>query len=281
MGANHPGEIENLCHMARPQFGIITNIGKAHLEGFGNFQGVINAKSELFRFVAGENGTLFINEDNELLVRLSEGMKKYSYGRSSLAWCKGETIKNDPFLEVIWNAGHQRGIVNTGLYGSYNFENVMAAITIGVYFGVAPAEIDNSIRLYQPENNRSQVTLTENNTLLMDAYNANPSSMTAALENFGSYNASAKMVILGDMMELGVHSIIEHKEIIQLVRKYQFDRVCLVGENFSLAAGTGNELKFPDLKTAEKWFREHPVRNMTILIKGSRKMQLEKLNYLF
>jgi UDP-N-acetylmuramoyl-tripeptide--D-alanyl-D-alanine ligase len=281
MGANHPGEIAALCNIARPGFGIITNIGKAHLEGFGNFEGVVRAKSELYDFIRQGNGIVFVNQDNHLLSRLAHGIKCYSYGSGENAWCKGEIAGRDPSLRVSWNAGQLKGFIMTGLYGDYNFENVMAAVAIGLHFGVSPEKIGYAISTYQPENNRSQITLTDHNVLLLDAYNANPSSMAAALNNFSRYSAPSKMIILGDMMELGDHSYEEHREIIELVRKSAFDQVCFIGEQFRQAAKGGDELCFTNLQQAEDWFRDHPVRNMTILLKGSRKMQLEKLSCLF
>lgn len=280
MGANHPGEIAALCRIARPDFGIITNIGKAHLEGFGSFDGVVKAKSELYDFIRQGDGTVFVNQDNQLLCRLSDGMKIFSYGSGENAGCKGEITEREPSLAVAWYAGQLSGLVRTRLYGDYNFENVMAAIAIGLYFGVSPEKIENAISACQPENNRSQVTRTDHNVLVLDAYNANPSSMAAALNNFHKYTAPAKMIILGDMMELGEHSLEEHREIIALVRKLSFNQVCYVGEQFSQAAKGGHELCFTGMQQAEKWFRDHPVRNMTILLKGSRKMQLEKLSNL-
>jgi len=195
MGANHPGEIEFLCRIARPGFGIITNIGKAHLEGFGNFEGVIKAKSELFDFIRQNDGTVFVNRDNQLLSRLSDGMNLITYGSVENAGCQGKITDRNPLLAVAWNAGQQSGFVKTRLYGDYNFENVMAAVAIGVYFGISPGKIDQAIRSWQPENNRSQVIRTDHNILVLDAYNANPSSMAAA-EKVQSILAFRTLVLL-------------------------------------------------------------------------------------
>jgi UDP-N-acetylmuramoyl-tripeptide--D-alanyl-D-alanine ligase len=281
MGANHPGEIASLCKIARPGFGIITNIGKAHLEGFGSFEGVINAKSELYDFIRRSEGTVFVNLDNQILVRLSNGMNIISYGSLESASCRGVIAQSDPSLAVNWHAGLHIGSIFTSLYGNYNFENVMAAVAVGLYFGVSSGNIDKAISSFQSENNRSQMMRTKNNVLLLDAYNANPSSMVAALNNFWNDPAHLKMIILGDMMELGDHSLEEHREIVALVRKLSFSQVCFVGEQFSRAAKDGQELCFADLQQAENWFRDHPVHKMTIMLKGSRKMMLEKLSYLF
>ena len=280
MGANHPGEIASLCKIARPDFGIITNIGKAHLEGFGNFQGVIKAKSELYSFIRQSGGTVFVNRDNELLWELSAGMNIFSYGSSIKADCTGEITEKDPSIAIAWHSGLQHGSLKTRLYGDYNFENVMAAVSVGLFFGINAEDIDQAISSYQPENNRSQITRTDHNILLLDAYNANPSSMSTALNNFRNYTASSKMIILGDMMELGDTSLEEHREIVALIRKFSFNRVCFIGEQFSEAAKGGQELCFAGIQQAEKWFRDNPVRNMTIMLKGSRKMMLEKLTYL-
>jgi UDP-N-acetylmuramoyl-tripeptide--D-alanyl-D-alanine ligase len=281
MGANHLGEIRSLCQIARPEFGIITNIGKAHLEGFGNFEGVIKAKSELYDFIRQNGGSVFVNMDNELLCRLSGGMNIVYYGANENAACRGEIIEKDPSLAVAWHSGIKSGLIRTGLYGDYNFENVMAAISVGLFFGIKPEKINQAIAEYQAENNRSQITHTKHNILVLDAYNANPSSMAAALSNFQNYNAPSKMIILGDMLELGDHSLEEHREIITLVRTLSFNQVCLVGKQFSEVAKGGQELCFGEIEQAEKWFRRHTVRNMTIMLKGSRKMMLENLKHLF
>jgi UDP-N-acetylmuramoyl-tripeptide--D-alanyl-D-alanine ligase len=277
MGANHPGEIASLCRISQPEFGIITNIGKAHLEGFGNFEGVVKAKSELYDYIRQSGGTVFVNMDNQLLCRLSDGMNTYYYGSAENAACRGKITRNDPSLGIAWQSGLQKGFIRTNLYGDYNFENVMAAVAVGLYFGINAVNIDQALASYRPKNNRSQITRTDHNILVLDAYNANPSSMTTALNNFRNFNAPSKMVILGDMMELGSQSLDEHREIVGLVRKLAFNRVCFIGEQFSKAARGGKELCFPGIQEAEKWFLENPVRHMTILLKGSRKMMLEQL----
>ena len=281
MGANHPGEIAALCRIAWPDFGIITNIGKAHLEGFGGLEGVVEAKSELYDFVRQHDGLVFINLDNQLLRRLSEGMKISTYGSGENAGCKGVITDRDPYLAVSWSAGPQNGLIRTRLFGDYNFENIMAAVCIGLYFGVSPGQIENAVGAYIPDNNRSQWIRTDRNAMVLDSYNANPSSMKAALVNFHETDAPSKMVILGDMMELGEFSLDEHRDIIALVRKLSFNKIFVVGELFSQAASGGAEICFPGATEAENWFRDHPVHDMTILLKGSRKMQLEKLSNLF
>jgi len=280
MGANHPGEIASLCRIAQPDFGLITNIGKAHLEGFGGIEGVAKAKSELYDFIRQHDGLAFINMDNPLLNRLSEGMKLSTYGSGENAGCKGMITEKYPYLKIAWSSGLQNGLINTRLYGDYNFENVMAAISIGLYFGIGPEQIKNAISDYIPDNNRSQWIHTGLNELILDAYNANPSSMKAALYNFHMIDAPSKIIIMGDMMELGEQSPGEHKEILAFARELSFDKIFVVGELFSQAAFDGNEICFTGLQDAEKWFRDHPLQNMTILMKGSRKLQLEKLRHL-
>jgi UDP-N-acetylmuramoyl-tripeptide--D-alanyl-D-alanine ligase len=277
MGANHPGEIARLCQIARPHYGIITNIGKAHLEGFGSFEGVIKAKSELYDFIRQSEGLAFLNIDDPLLSRLSQEIKLFTYGSSENADCKGQITARDPFLGVAWSSGMHSGYVSTTLYGDYNFENVMAAVSMGLFFGVSPEQIENAISLYIPENNRSQMIKTAHNTLFLDAYNANPSSMKAALTNFHKIGITKKMIILGDMMELGQFSLEEHRSIIELARKLNFNRVICVGEYFSMAAKGGQEICFSNVIETELWLQHHPVYNMDVLLKGSRKVQLEKL----
>jgi UDP-N-acetylmuramoyl-tripeptide--D-alanyl-D-alanine ligase len=277
MGANHPGEIAALCQIAKPEFGIITNIGKAHLEGFGSFEGVINAKSELYDFIKNNDGRVFINNDNPLLVSLCGEMKFASYGTSENASCKGEIISKDPYLVIKWQKDLQNGLINSNLFGDYNFENIMAAVCIGSYFGISQDTIDGEIGNYHPDNNRSQWIQTERNTLILDAYNANPSSMKAAISNFSRISAPAKMVILGDMMELGDQSPEEHQNIIRLVSELSLQNAVFIGKLFSNAAEENQGVFFAGISEAETWFQSHPVNNYTILLKGSRKMQLETL----
>jgi UDP-N-acetylmuramoyl-tripeptide--D-alanyl-D-alanine ligase len=281
MGANHPGEIARLCAIARPAYGIITNIGKAHLEGFGSFEGVVKAKSELYDFLRLNKGLAFVNADDDLLMGLSSGMSTLTYGSAKNAGCMGSVTASEPFLSVSWNARGEKGIVHSNLFGDYNFGNIMAAVSIGSYFGVNPDKVSQAIDNYFPDNNRSQIARTGQNTLVLDAYNANPSSMKAALSNFQRFGSGPKMVILGDMMELGDFSADEHSQVITLARQLSFQKIFLVGELFSRAAGGGPEICFPGIREAEEWFRQHPVKDMTVLLKGSRKMQLENLRPLF
>lgn len=281
MGANHPGEIAALCRIAQPHFGLITNIGKAHLEGFGGFEGVIKAKSELYQYIRESKGHIFINTGNPILSELSEGIDSTGYGAVPDAYCKGNILANDPYLQISWSAGDQTGTIYTNLYGDYNFENILAAVCVGLYFGITPQKINEAIGSYIPENNRSQLIRTERNIIMLDAYNANPSSMKAALEHFSQIEASSKMVILGDMMELGTSGHEEHEKIISLANELGFENLFFIGETFYAVAGMHKDNFFRDSREAESWFLEHPVNGKTILLKGSRKMQLENLRKLF
>lgn len=277
MGANHPGEIEALCRIARPHYGIITNIGKAHLEGFGSIEGVIKAKSELYRFLKNHQGIAFYNIDNDLLTNLSAGTERISYGLNLPAFYQGTIINTEPFLTLKWSTSTQTGIINTSLLGEYNGENIMAAIAVGLHFNVDPDKIENAIASYIPANNRSQIIQTKLNRVISDAYNANPSSMSAAISHFSQMKTSSKMLILGDMMELGDFSFDEHRKILSQIRQSNIEWVVLVGEMFCKVANGGKETCFKDTKDAEAWLKNQSVENMTILLKGSRKMQLENL----
>jgi UDP-N-acetylmuramoyl-tripeptide--D-alanyl-D-alanine ligase len=281
MGANHPGEIADLCAISMPDFGIITNIGKAHLEGFGSFEGVIKAKSELYHFIRQIKGTVFLNMDNQLLVDIATGIECFTYGTSDKADCSGEIISGNPFLSVNWSGKHQSGTIQTNLFGEYNLENILAAISIGLYFNVSAEKINDAISSYNPDNNRSQWIDTGKNLLVMDAYNANPSSMKAALVNFGNLDSPSKLVILGDMMELGPESLHEHQDIIDLANSLSFNQLILIGENFFNATKTSGIVTFRTIQEARSWFLLNPVVNSSILIKGSRKMQLEQLAGMF
>jgi UDP-N-acetylmuramoyl-tripeptide--D-alanyl-D-alanine ligase len=281
MGANHQGEIADLCRIAKPAYGIITNIGKAHLEGFGGYEGVIRAKSELYSYIRQNNGLVFLNLDNQLLVNLSGGMTSITYGTRDDADCTGQMITMDPYLTIKWNKSRENGTIKSSLYGHYNFENILAAVCIGSYFGISPEKINSSIGSYSPDNNRSQWINTGKNNLVLDAYNANPSSMKAALLNFHRIDAPDKMIILGDMMELGHESQKEHLDILYLVKELSVKNIVVIGENFSTAAKDTDIISFHSISDAENWFRNNPVNSLTILLKGSRKMQLEKLVTLF
>ncbi|MBI1769189.1 MAG: UDP-N-acetylmuramoyl-tripeptide--D-alanyl-D-alanine ligase, partial [Bacteroidetes bacterium] len=280
MGANHIGEIAMLCEIAQPDYGLITNIGKAHIGEFGSFENIVKAKSELYDFIRKKNGKVFINTENDLLMKNAEGIEKISYGNSENNFSQCEFIEANPNLKVKY----ENEIISSNLIGKYNFENISAAICIGKYFGIDDKKIKEAIEEYVPSNNRSQAVQTKNNSLILDAYNANPSSMQAALGNFYDMEGENKWLILGDMLELGKYETEEHATILKQIAEKKFQNVILVGERFSKAV---SELKisFPNLflfktsdELSEKLKSDSPIKNSSlILIKGSRGMKLEKV----
>ncbi|HEY4799115.1 MAG TPA: UDP-N-acetylmuramoyl-tripeptide--D-alanyl-D-alanine ligase [Bacteroidia bacterium] len=279
MGANHAGEIAMLCEIAQPHFGIITNIGRAHLGEFGSFEAVVKAKTELYHFIKASSGKIFINSENKLLMDNAAGIEKISYGSSGGNFSSTQFIEANPFLHI--QCANEK--ISSQLIGSYNFENVSAAICIGKYFGVEMKSIKEAIENYIPSNNRSQAMRTKTNMLILDAYNANPSSMAVALENFSQMKGENKWLIFGDMLELGEYEIKEHQDILLQIAEKKFLNVMLVGPRFMKAL---NELKisFPNIftfKTSDELIQrlktESPIVSASmILIKGSRGMKLEK-----
>lgn len=227
MGANHPGEIKFLSEIAEPDCGIITNVGKAHLEGFGSFEGVIKTKGELYDFLRKKEGsTVFIHHDNAYLMNIAEGLNLIPYGTEDDLYVNGRITGNSPYLTFEWKAGKDGKSyqVQTQLIGEYNFPNALAAITIGRFFGVEDAKINEALSGYTPQNNRSQLKKTDDNTLIIDAYNANPTSMMAALQNFRNMEVPHKMLILGDMRELGAESAAEHQKIADYLKECAFEK---------------------------------------------------------
>ena len=277
MGANHIGEIGELCDISKPDFGIITNIGKAHLEGFGGIDGVIKTKRDLYKAVQKKNGKLFVNIDNELLMSLSDNIDKITYGETQNAYCYGKVVKANPFVEIKYSGENFEDVLQTQLVGSYNFENILAAITVGIYFGVSKANIKDAIESYQPGNSRSQVMKTAKNTIILDAYNANPTSMEAAIRNFSEIKADNKVLIIGDMLELGAYSQTEHTRILKVIEKLNFQNVILVGKEFLTVCKNETWNCFIDSEDAKEWLIKNPVTNAFILLKASRGIKLEKL----
>jgi len=273
MGANHPGEIAELCEIAEPNYGLITSIGKAHLEGFGDLQGVINTKNELYKSILKSGGKLFVNADNDLLMELSAKANRMTYGQKETADVNAKLIVKEAFVGAYWE---QTEII-TQLVGSYNFDNMMAAICIGKAFEVSKEEIINSLREYTPQNQRSQLMTTAKNKIVVDAYNANPTSMTAALESFKLAKADEKLPILGDMLELGKESKFEHRGIVQKLKDLGFDNAILVGPEFLDAAKNSNYICFEKNTEALAYLKEHPIEGKLILLKGSRGIALEIL----
>ncbi len=273
MGANHPGEIDFLCRIADPDYGLITNIGKAHLEGFGSFEGVIKTKTELYRHIKAHGKAVFVNQGNPLLWEQSEGIERISYGRHCAADTPVAPAKCDPYLGVFW----KKRLIQTHLVGSYNFENVAAAIGVGQYFKVGENDIIEALEQYTPTNSRSQVIETQKNRILMDAYNANPTSMRAALINFANIREEQHLLILGDMRELGSASEEEHRNILALMKELGFKEAFLVGQNFCTYNDNPNWKTFAKVEDLCQYIESHPIEGKHILVKGSRGIQLEKV----
>ncbi len=272
MGANHIGEIKLLSELCKPQYGMITNIGKAHLEGFGSFDGVIKAKSELYQHLRENNATAFVSGDNDLLLQLSDDINRILYGRKTSSDCYGKIDSSDPFLVVNWNGN----IIKTQLTGEYNFENIMSAICIGEHFGISDELIVEAISKYSPSNNRSQITEGRYNTIIMDAYNANPSSMEAAILNLKAMKNPDKAIIMGDMLELGEESLAEHQRILDFANSMGFNKIILAGPVF-YKIGQNRVESFENSKDAALWLKENPIKNSVVLVKGSRGIKLEEV----
>lgn len=278
MGANHPGEIKFLSEIVEPDCGIITNVGKAHLEGFGSFEGVIKTKGELYDFLRKKEGsTVFIHHDNAYLMNIAGGVNLIPYGTEDDLYVNGRIIGNSPYLTFEWKAGKDGKSyqVQTQLIGEYNFPNALAAITIGRFFGVEDAKINEALAGYTPQNNRSQLKKTDDNTLIIDAYNANPTSMMAALQNFRNMEVPHKMLILGDMRELGAESAAEHQKIADYLKECAFEKVWLVGDQF--AAAEHSFQTYPNVQEVIKELEADKPKGYTILIKGSNGIKLSSV----
>ncbi|MBE0641228.1 MAG: UDP-N-acetylmuramoyl-tripeptide--D-alanyl-D-alanine ligase, partial [Bacteroidales bacterium] len=275
MGANHPGEIRELCRIARPDSGIITNIGKAHLEGFGGFGGVVQAKSELYASLRQNIGTAFVNAGDPLLMRLSEGLDRVLYGPGTGIDARIAAEDITLSMEFSGYALHE-GRLSTQLYGSYNLPNILGAMAIGLHYEISWDGITKAIAGYVPKNNRSEVRQTGRNTLVLDAYNANPSSMEASLRNFAGLPGGPKWIILGDMLELGEEGPDEHRRMLELAVSLNFRQIILVGPIFSQLAGSDIKA-FHDTTECYGWLRENAPGQVLILMKGSRGIHLEDL----
>ena len=285
MGASHPGDIKKLIDYVEPTCGMITNVGRAHLQGFGSFEGVKKTKGELYDFIKANEGLIFLNESNDDLVEMAtsrEMNRIITYGKSENASVEGNVICCAPFLKFAWKQNSADKSMNARIYevqthliGSYNIDNMLAAITIGLHFGVTPQQIDHAIEHYIPTNNRSQLTTTAKNQLIVDAYNANPTSMQAALDNFSIMEVSHKMAILGDMKELGEASSEEHQKIADELKKYHFEKVWLVGEEFGKTQSDFR--KFKDIEAVKEAIRKENLQGYHILIKGSNSIRLFEL----
>jgi len=275
MGANRPGDINELVKIAQPDYGLITNVGYAHLEGFGSFEGVIRTKGELYDYLRQTGGKIFIDSENSYLQSIAVGLEQITYGKNKDVFVSGNVVSSNPFLCYEWETAGVQYSVSTNLVGDYNLLNVLAAIAVGVYFKVSAPDINHAIRAYIPTNNRSQWEKTLHNELIIDAYNANPSSMKAALENFASLAVSPKAVILGDMLELGSESLKLHTEIVENLGLFGFKKVLLCGEQFSMADSVYP--CFPTRESLSRYLSANPLHGYHILLKGSHGIHLEKI----
>jgi len=279
MGANHIGEIRTLCNIARPDYGIITNVGTAHLEGFGSFEGVIKAKTELYEHLRKVNGIALYNDKNPFLTdRIYKLVNRgVPFSNPTGVELIVEALPSEMNLAVRVKYMHRTYDIQTGLFGVYNLENINAAIATGLFLGVEIDEIIEAISKYQPGNNRSQIKTTPNNTLVCDSYNANPTSMMLAVKSFFELKASKKVLILGDMLELGEKSEEEHIKVLTEIQQFKPEKVLLVGSTFKkISAGFGFK-SFQDLDKLRDYLKSEPFKGTLILIKGSRRMALEKI----
>ncbi|MBU3010317.1 UDP-N-acetylmuramoyl-tripeptide--D-alanyl-D-alanine ligase [Polaribacter vadi] len=266
MGANHQKEIEFLCTICEPDLGYITNFGKAHLEGFGSIEGVIKGKSELYTYLQENNKMALVNPEDEIQVQKTKNIASLFFPKNDLKF-----IDANPFVKLSYN----NTIIESNLIGKYNYTNIAAAITIAEYFKVYKSEVKEAIESYTPTNNRSQIIKTKTNKIILDAYNANPSSMKVALENFASLKDENKVIILGDMFELGSDSLKEHQNIVDLSSALDINNQFFIGENFLQTSATHQQFKtFEDFKF---YLKNNPLENQSILIKGSRGMRLERV----
>ncbi|MDL2266179.1 UDP-N-acetylmuramoyl-tripeptide--D-alanyl-D-alanine ligase [Parabacteroides sp. OttesenSCG-928-G07] len=275
MGANHPGEIKMLAEIAQPNYGIITNVGKSHLEGFGSFENILHTKGELYDYIRRTNGKIFIKTEDANLQSIARGMEQITYGYDDNSFASGQVSESKPYFSFDWKQQGKVNTVQTQLIGDYNIDNVLAAVAVGRYFKIPSERINRAIAAYEPVNNRSQLKKTASNTLIVDAYNANPSSMQAALGNFIRMPEAPKAVILGDMKELGEESDKLHIEIVEQLKEAGFDKVYLCGEHFSKNGKPFTTYPTTDALLEE--LKEHPINGYHILIKGSRGMALERV----
>ena len=276
MGANHPGDIRELVEIAEPDYGLITNVGLAHLQGFGSLEGVIRTKGEMYDYLrTTAKRTIFLNSDNPYLKGIAHGLEALTYGQTSEAHVQGEILACDPYLRFRWKNSGEWHEVTTQLIGSYNIDNALCATAVGCHFGVDEASVSEALAAYVPQNNRSQLTFTEHNKLVVDAYNANPTSMRAALENFARMEVPRKMAILGDMKELGEATATAHQEVVDLLDACGFDEVWLVGDAFAQTRHT--QRTFADVEEVKAVLQVSLPEDYYILVKGSNSMKLATL----
>ena len=280
MGASHPGDIKTLTETVEPDFGLITNVGMAHLQGFGSFEGVVRTKGELYDFLRKKTGSVvFIDAGNSHLTDMAENLQQVRYGNAHNGelYVEGEVVACDPLLQFRWRHGNSTwNDVQTHLIGTYNLNNMLAAASIGLYFGVSDKQINVALQNYIPSNNRSQLETTKHNKLIVDAYNANPTSMEAAIHNFKTMEVSPKMVIIGDMKELGEASENEHQKIADMLTTSGFENIWLVGEEFGKTVC--NFRKFKDVEEVKNAIAQQQPNGYYILIKGSNSIKLAQLS---
>lgn len=275
MGANHQKEIAAYCDWVKPTHGLITNCGKAHLEGFGGVEGVRKGKGELYDYLRDNNGVAFVMWDYDYLQQMSEGIPAIiKYGTMEADY-EGRILETEPFLELSVDKGSSLPQIKTQLVGDYNFPNVLAAVTMGKHFKIKDEKIKEAIESYHPSNSRSQLIEMGSNKIILDAYNANPSSMKLAIENFARVHAVNKVLLLGAMAELGEESLAEHSAIIDLIRQYDWEQVVLVGGDFLKIKHPF--IQFQNAAEAKEWLLAKSLENTYLLIKGSRSMQMEKV----
>ena len=279
MGANHPGEIDALCQIADPDYGLITNVGRAHLEGFGGFEGVVKTKTELYRHLAAKQGTAFVNADNDILTDQAAqcGLQTVTYGRAENAQVRGHLVGSEPYMKYYVEEGDNVYTIQSQLLGNYNFDNAMAATAVGRYFRIDLWDIKEAIEQYAPSNNRSQYKETGRNALILDCYNANPSSMRVALDNFEVLPRENKVAMLGGMKELGEESRHEHEAIVERLLMHPEIQTVLVGPEFAFAEGNPNVKWFADSDAAVAYYANHPLSGATVLLKGSNSTRMWKL----
>ncbi len=282
MGANHPGEIKASALLADPDYGLITNVGRAHLEGFGSPKNILATKTELYEYIRQKGGKVFVNLDHPDLVEKSVSIQRIAYSsreREAPVLVSGRPAENSAFLGVEWtdHRDSKRYLVQSQLIGAYNLENILAAICVGLYFDVLPTDINSALENYRPSNNRSQWQQTANNRLIIDAYNANPGSMKAALEHFRTSTSGRRALILGSMKELGEYSRTEHQRLLDIIQEIEPDLVLLIGKEFENTHTQGNLLHFDTTVQCAEYLKANPLKGYTILLKGSRANKLESL----
>lgn len=275
MGANQLGEIDLLCNIADPTIGYITNFGKAHLEGFGGLKGVIKGKSELYEYIRKSKGVILVNNDDRIQREKSKGINTFSFGKSKKSNC---LIYNTTSNKGLCEARLNDKKILTNLHGEYNFENINASIAVGIHFGLSFEQIENGIKYYVPKNNRSEMLKTKSNLLFIDSYNANPTSMKVSIQSFMKFREVEKILILGDMHEIGKTSLNEHERILNSVKNIKDLKIFLVGKIFNQLKFNSDRIHFfKEIDELIEYFKKNLVTGHTIFLKGSRKINLEKL----